>query len=296
MTEPRRLRNIAAQIALTPAWLIVAFAYVGTVVWTIVISFTSSKSIPSYNFVGWAQYARLFSTDRWYISINNIIIFGVLFLTICLVIGFLLAVALDQKIMFENSYRTVILYPYAMSFVVTGLIWQWMLNPALGIEKTVQALGFPNFSFDWIIRTDMAIYTLVIAGVWQASGLVMALMLAGLRGVDGEIWKAARVDGIPAWRVYLFIIVPILRPMIVTAVVLLSIGVVKAFDLVVALTKGGPGLSTEVPAKFVMDNLFLRANIGLATAASTVMLVTVLAVLVPWFYTEYARRNRGGHA
>jgi glucose/mannose transport system permease protein len=121
----------------------------------------------------------------------------------------------------------------------------------------------------------------------------MALMLAGLRGVDGELWKAARIDGIPTWRVYLSIVLPVLRPMIVTAVVLLSISVIKSYDLVVALTNGGPGTSSEMPAKFVMDNLFERQNIGLATAASTVMLLTVIALLAPWLHVQYFRGPRG---
>ncbi len=227
---------------------------------------------------------------------HNVVIFGVLFVGGALVLGFLLAVVLDQRVRFENTLRTIFLYPYAMSFIVTGLIWQWLMNPGLGIQKAVRDWGFESFSFAWAVDRDMALYALVLAGLWQASGLVMALMLAGLRGVDEDIWKASRVDGIPAWRVYLFIVVPMLRPLIVTAVVLLSISVVKAFDLVVALTNGGPGIASDMPAKFVMDNLFTRQNIGLATAAATVMLITVAAVLVPWIYTEYFRKVRAGAA
>jgi glucose/mannose transport system permease protein len=193
---------------------------------------------------------------------------------------------------FENTFRTIFLYPYAMSFIVTGLIWQWLMNPGLGIQRTMRDLGWESFTFDWAVNQTLAVYALVIAAVWQASGLVMALMLAGLRGIDAELWKAARVDGIPTWRVYLSIVVPLLRPMIVTAVVLLAISVIKVYDLVVALTNGGPGTASEMPAKFVMDNLFTRQNIGLAAAASTVMLVTVISLLAPWLYVQYFRRDR----
>lgn len=295
MTAPRK-RLSTATLVLLPFWAVVIAAYVGTMLWTVQISFTASKLLPVDDYVGFAQYERLFSSTRWIVSMQNAVIFGVLFITGALVLGFLLAVVLDQRVRFENTLRTIFLYPYAMSFIVTGLIWQWLMNPGLGIQKTVRDWGFESFSFAWAVDRDMALYALVLAGLWQASGLVMALMLAGLRGVDEEIWKASRIDGIPAWRVYLFVVVPMLRPLIVTAVVLLSISVVKAFDLVVALTNGGPGISSDMPAKFVMDNLFTRQNIGLATAAATVMLITVAAVLVPWIYAEYFRKTRKGAA
>ena len=295
MTAPRK-RLSTATLVLLPFWAVVIAAYVGTMLWTVQISFTASKLLPVDDYVGFAQYERLFSSTRWIVSMQNAVIFGVLFITGALVLGFLLAVVLDQRVRFENTLRTIFLYPYAMSFIVTGLIWQWLMNPGLGIQKTVRDWGFESFSFAWAVDRDMALYALVLAGLWQASGLVMALMLAGLRGVDEEIWKASRIDGIPAWRVYLFVVVPMLRPLIVTAVVLLSISVVKAFDLVVALTNGGPGISSDMPAKFVMDNLFTRQNIGLATAAATVMLITVAAVLVPWIYAEYFRKARKGAA
>ncbi|MCK5934941.1 MAG: sugar ABC transporter permease [Fulvimarina manganoxydans] len=295
MTAPRK-RVSTATLVLLPFWAVMIAAYVGTMLWTVQISFTASKLLPVDDYVGFAQYERLFSSTRWIVSMQNAVIFGVLFISGALVLGFLLAVVLDQRVRFENTLRTIFLYPYAMSFIVTGLIWQWLMNPGLGIQKTLRDWGFESFSFAWAVDRDMALYALVLAGLWQASGLVMALMLAGLRGVDEEIWKASRIDGIPAWRFYLFVVVPMLRPLIVTAVVLLSISVVKAFDLVVALTNGGPGISSDMPAKFVMDNLFTRQNIGLATAAATDMLITVAAVLVPWIYAEYFRKARKGAA
>jgi glucose/mannose transport system permease protein len=195
--KPRRRKNVASYVALIPAFLIVVFAYVGTMLWTVQISFTDSKLLPSMNFIGLRQYERLFATSRWIISLENMVIFGIGLILACLVLGFLMAAALDQKIRFENTFRTIFLYPYAMSFIVTGLAWQWILNPTLGVQQYVRNLGWSDFTFDWIIQNDRAIYVVIIAGVWQASGLVMALMLAGLRGIDQELWKAARVDGIP---------------------------------------------------------------------------------------------------
>lgn len=291
--KPLRLRNLTPQVALIPTWAIVIFAYIGTIVWTIRISFTNSGILPRYDFVGWKQYDRLFHSQRWSISVENLAIFGVLFIVGCLVLGFLLAVFLDQRIKGESWFRTIFLYPYAMSFIVTGLVWAWIMNPTLGIQRAVENWGWTSFTFNWLSRGDRAIYLLVIAGVWQAAGLVMAILLAGLRGIDEDIWKAARVDGIPAWRVYLSIVIPMLSSMFVTAIVLLAIAVVKLYDLVVAMTGGGPGISTEVPAKFVIDYLFNRQNIALATAAASVMFVAVLVVLGPWLYSQYFRKGRG---
>ncbi|MEO1951645.1 MULTISPECIES: sugar ABC transporter permease [Thioclava] len=290
--KPLRLRRLSAQVALVPTWIIVIFAYIGTILWTIRISFTSSGILPKYDFVGFKQYDRLFQSSRWTISVENLAIFGLIFVIGCLVLGFLMAVFLDQRIKGEGIFRTIFLYPYAMSFIVTGLVWAWILNPTLGIQQAVQNWGWNGFTFDWLSRGDRAIYLVGFAGMWQSAGLVMAILLAGLRGVDEDIWKAARVDGIPPWRVYLSIVIPMLSSMFVTAVVLLAIAVVKVYDIVVAMTGGGPGISTEVPAKFVIDYLFNRQNIALATAAASVMFVAVLVVLGPWLYNQYFRQDR----
>lgn len=288
----RGLRNVAAYAALLPMAATVLLAYVGTMLWSVKVSFSSSRTLPIDNFVGMTQYAKLFETERWTLSLQNMALFGVLFVIGCMVLGFALAVFIDQKVRGEAVLRTVFLYPYAVSFVATGLVWQWLLNPELGLQSTVRSWGFESFTLDWIVQQDAVMYAIALAAVWQASGLVMALMLAGLRGIDDSLWKAARIDGIPTWRVYVSIVLPMLGPSIGTALVLLSVGVVKVFDVVVAMTQGGPGLASEVPAKFIMDNLFGRANIGLASAASTVLLITVLAVVAPWLYV----RHRAGAA
>lgn len=277
-------RNLGTYVALVPMFVTVLFVYLGSVLWSFRVSLSSSRTFPASDFVGASQYVKLFANDRWIVSLQNAAIFGVLFISICLILGFLLAVFLDQRIRCEGIFRTIFLYPYAMSFVATGLVWQWVLNPALGIQETVRHFGFPGFTFDWIVSQDMAIYTIVLASVWQASGLAMALILAGLRGIDEEIWKATRIDGIPRWRVYVSIVIPMIGPSIATVCVLLSVSVVKVYDAVVSMTQGGPGTATEVPAKFIMDYLFGRANIGLASAGSTVLLLLVLSFLLPWVY------------
>ncbi|MEJ2459744.1 MAG: sugar ABC transporter permease [Novosphingobium sp.] len=275
-------------LAMLPAWIIVIIGFVGATVWTFVISMTNSRLLPVYKFNFFDQYVRLAKLSAWQVAVQNLVVFGVLFILICLVLGFLMAVMIDQRIRGESLFRTIFLYPYAMSFVVTGLVWQWVMNPSFGIQATVRGMGFETFSFDWIVRPDRAIFVLVLAAVWQGSGLVMAILLAGLRGVDEDLWKATRVDGISKWRVYVTIILPIIAPMAATATVLLSVAVVKAYDLVVALTGGGPGNSTEVPAKFVMENLFARQNVALANAGAVMMLAAVIAVAVPIYY---ARRH-----
>jgi len=287
--RPRIGRGLPAALALVPTALIVLVVYVGCMLWTVRLSFTSSTLLPKFDFVGLAQYERLIVNDRFVVSAQNTVIFGVLFIAGCLVLGFLLAVFIDQRVRGEGAFRTVFLFPYSMSFVVTGVAWQWFLNPGLGLEKLVRDMGFSDFTFDWLVNQEMAIYTLVIAGIWHGAGLTMAILLAGLRGVDEDLWKAARVDGVPPWRYYLSIVLPLLRPMVVTATVLLAISVVKLYDLVVAMTGGGPGIATEVPAKFVMDHLFERNNIALGSAAATLMLVTVVIIIAPWIYARYVR-------
>lgn len=277
----RARSSLMSWAALLPMAATVLVVYIGSVLWTLRTSFTNSRTFASSQFVGLAQYERLFDNERWLLSLHNLAIYAVLFIVACLIIGTLLAIFIDQHVTGEGVLRTVFLYPYAMSFVATGLVWQWMLTP-----------GHGGFELDWIVDQDMVIYTVAIAGVWQASGLVMALVLAGLRGIDPEIWKAARLDGIPAWRVYLSIVLPMLGPSFATVLLLLSTATVKLFDAVVAMTQGGPGTASEVPAKFIMDHLFLRSNIGLASAAAMVLLAPALAILLPYAYGRSRRVAR----
>lgn len=290
-----RRRN-APWAALVPMALTVLVAYLGTTLWSLRVSLTSSRTFPNDDFVGLAQYQRLFENERWILALQNLAVYGVLFILACMVVGFLLAVFIDQKVRGEGALRTIFLYPYAMSFVATGLVWQWVLNPGDGMQRAFRQMGWESFTFEWIIEQDRVIYTVVIAAVWQASGLVMALMLAGLRGIDEDIWKATRIDGIPPWRVYVSIVLPMLKSTVATVFVLLSTGVVKVFDSVVAMTQGGPGTASDVPAKFIMDHLFGRANIALASAGSIVLLLMVIALVLPLMIARNKTSGGGGHA
>ena len=284
-------QNLASKIASIPMILTAVVIFVGCTLWTVAYSFTGSRLLPRWRWVGLDQYERLWETDRWMISINNLILYGVLMMLFSLALGFLLAALLDQEIRGENVFRTIFLYPYALSFVVTGLTWQWLLNPDFGIQKLVRDLGWSTFEFAPLTNNDWAIYGVLLAGLWQGSGLVMVLMLAGLRGIDQDVWKAARVDGISTWKTYIFIVLPMMRPIFVTAVVLVATGIIKIFDLIVAQTDGGPGLSTEVPAKYVYDMMFSSQNLGQGFAASTTMLLVVLVIIIPWSFYEFGGRR-----
>ncbi len=261
------------------------FVY-GFILWTAYLSLTESRLLPSFEFAGLVQYERLFENERWWTSAKNLGIFGVLFIGVSLAIGLLIAILLDQKIRAEGALRAVYLYPMALSFIVTGTAWKWMLNPGLGFEKLMRDAGFADFSFDWLVNPDMAIYTVVIAGVWQSSGFVIALFLAGLRGIDDEIIKAAQIDGASAPRIYWKIVIPSLRPVFFSVLLILSHIAIKSFDLVMALTGGGPGTASDVPAIFMYQFSFTRGQLGLGAASAMMMLVTIVAVLVPLMYLE----------
>ena len=287
----RLLRNLSAKIAAVPMILTALVIFLGGTVWTIVYSFTNSKLLPRAKFVGLDQYERLWGTSRWLISIENLMIYGVFSLIFSLVFGFFLAALLDQKIRYEDVFRTIFLYPFALSFIVTGLVWQWLLNPDFGAQSVVRWLGWESFAFNPLYDADIVIYGILIAGLWQGTGFIMCLMLAGLRGIDEDIWKAARVDGIPIWKTYLFIIIPMMRPVFITTLVIIAAGIVKVYDLVVAQTSGGPGNASEVPAKYVYDYMFQAQNLGQGFAASTMMLLSVLIVLIPWAYLEFGGKK-----
>jgi len=296
-TQPGRpnqlLRNLNSKIASIPMMLTAVVIFLGGTIWTVVYSFTNSRLLPRLNFVGLEQYERLWAAPRWHVSIQNLATYGSLSLIFSLTIGFILAALLDQKIRFENTFRTIFLYPFALSFIVTGLVWQWILNPEFGIQSVVRSLGWTSFAFDPLYNADIVIYGILLAALWQGTGLVMCLMLAGLRGIDEDIWKAARVDGIPMWRTYLFIVIPMMRPVFITTLVIIASGIVRVYDLVVAQTSGGPGIASDVPAKYVYDYMFFAQNLGQGFAASTMMLLMVAIIIVPWAYLEFGGRKRG---
>lgn len=285
------LERHVPKLVLAPSFvavLIFVYAFIG---WTAWVSLTRSRLMPNFEIVGTIQYERLAASPRWDTAMSNLAVFGILFIVISMVLGLLLAIFLDQKIRTEGVLRTIYLYPMALSLIVTGTAWKWILNPGLGLESLVRSWGFETFTFDWLIDPDMAIYTVVIAGVWQASGFVMALFLAGLRSVDGEIIKAAQIDGIPTHRIYSAIIIPSMAPIFLSAFIVLAHLAIKSFDLVIALTGGGPGYATDLPATYMYAMAFSRGDIGQAASSAMVMMGVVFAIVVPYLYSELRAKH-----
>ena len=283
----KSFEKILPKLVITPSFVL-GFAFIyGLMIWNGVLSLTGSRMLPNYeNFVGLDQYVQLWSMDRWYVALKNLAIFSILYVGGSMLVGMILAIFLDQKIRAEGWLRTIYLYPMALSFIVTGTAWKWILNPSDGLQKLMHDLGWSTFNFDWLVQSDYAIYCVVIAGIWQSAGFAMALFLAGLRGIDDSIIKAAQIDGASLPLIYWRIILPILRPVVFSTILVLSHLSIKSFDLVMALTAGGPGYATDVPATFMYTMSFTRGQIGLGAASATMMLATVAAIVVPYLYSE----------
>lgn len=285
------LEDALPKVVLSPTVVCIFVFVYGFIAWTGWLSLTKSRLLPKYKIEGFLQYVKLFQSERWWVASKNLLIFGGLFIIICMVLGLLLAILLDQRIRLEGALRTIYLYPMALSFIVTGTIWKWILNPGLGLENLVQSFGYTNFTFDWLVNPQMSIYTIVLAGAWQSTGFVMALFLAGLRSIDDSIIKAAQVDGAGMIRIYYKIIIPSMRPVFFSTIIILSHIAIKSFDLIQVLTKGGPGYSSDVPATFMYAFSFTRGRLGFGAASAMVMLATIMAIIVPYLYSEL-RRSR----
>ena len=274
------------KLVLSPSIVISLVFVYGFIFITGYLSLSDSRLMPRYDFVGLDRYRELFSNDVWWTSAANLGWFGIPFIAICVGLGLFLAILLDQRIRNEGALRAVFLYPMALSFIVTGTAWQWILNPNLGMQKVLHDWGWTSFQFDWLDNPDRAIFCIVVAAVWQSTGFVMALFLAGLRGVDAEIFKAAQVDGATLPTIYRKIVIPSMRPVFFSVLLILCHLTIKTFDLVVALTAGGPGTSSSLPAMFMYTFSFNRGELGVGAASSMMMLATVVAVLVPLMYME----------
>lgn len=286
-----RLQHWIPKLVLSPSVaMIMVFVY-GFIIFTVYLSFTDSRMLPSYGWVGLQNYENLFRLSHWSIALTNLAIFASLYILICTAIGLALAIFLDQKIRGEGFLRPIYLYPMALSFIVTGTAWKWLLDPGIGLEHTMHLWGWTSFSFDWIKNRDYAIYTVVLAAVWQTSGFVMAMFLAGLRGIDNEMLKAAQMDGASNWNLYRRIIIPQLRPAFLSAFVILSHLAIKSYDLVIALTGGGPGRSTELPATFMYSYTFSRNQMGIGASSAVIMLMTIAAIMIPYLYAELREKK-----
>lgn len=283
-------------LALWPPLLVSVVHVLGFTGYTTWMSFTASTLVPEHDWVGFRNYTAVLNSRNWQIATDNLLIYGAGFVALTTALGLLLAVLIDQRIRAENLFRTIYLYPMAVSFVVTGTVWAWLLNPSIGIQRLVRNLGWEGFRFDWLVDREMAIYTIVIAGAWQASGFAMALFLAGIRSVDADLYKAAQVDGAGPWRIYRRVVLPAIWPIFIAVLVILLQYTIKTFDLVRALTGGGPGIATQLPALVVYDLMFQRGLLGRGSAAAVMMLLSLLLVLLPYFgFMRWRRRREARH-
>ncbi|MFY9987183.1 MAG: sugar ABC transporter permease [Chthoniobacterales bacterium] len=287
-----RFSTFLPQLILAPS-LVATFVYVFVfAAWTIWVSLSNSADLPDYSFAGFHHYAELWVNLRWRIAYTNLFVFSALYVIGTMVIGLTLAILIDQRIRAEALFRTIYLYPLAISFVVTGTVWRWLFSPTTGFESLMHQLGWASFKFDWLVQREMAIYTVVLTGIWQASGFVMALFLAGLRSVDPDLIKAAQIDGAGMPRIYRRIILPAIGPIFIAVAVVLLQSAIKIFDLVLAMTQGGPGISTTVPAIYVYDLMFQRGQLAEGAAGAIMILLALALVLVPYTIWTNLRQRR----
>jgi len=290
-----RWSRLSPQLALTPAVTVTLVAFFGAIGWTVWMSFTRSRRFPEYEIdptEWWRQYERLFNNGAWATSLKNLIVLAI-GSALAIVFGFILAAMIEREKRGEGFFRTIFLYPLAVSFIVTGIVWRWMFNPALGVENFLHQLGWESANFNWLADSRTAIYGIILASIWHGLGFYMALMLAGLKSINTEIWSAARLDGVSFWRFYGEIIIPMLKFTFLTCAILLSLGVVKTYDIVLAMTNGGPGTSTWTPAYFTINAYTTRSNIGYASAAAVIMLLITAAVFLPLvLVTAWQARRR----
>jgi glucose/mannose transport system permease protein len=275
---------------IAPSVVAVAVFVYGFIGWTVRASLSAWEGlIPDYTFVGFDNFATLFHNPRFQIDIRNTAIFTGLFLVACLVIGLILAILLDQLRKGEGFFRSIYLFPMAISFIVTGVVWRWLLNPATtpdrlsGINLLFHQAGLDGLISEWYTHPHWGIAAIVIPAVWQMSGFTMALYLAGLRAIPDELREAARVDGASEFQIYARIVLPMLKGVTLSAVIMLGHVSLKIFDLVMAITQeGGEGFSADVPALNMWYTAFRALRFARGAAIAVIILITVALVVVPY--------------
>lgn len=309
----------AAILLITPSVLAIAIFVYGFIAFTGFASLTKwDHLLPDFTVVGLSNYRKLFAHQRFQIDLRNTVSFTVLFLIACLVVGFLLAFLLDQHIRGEGVFRSIYLFPMAISFIVTGVVWRWLLNPgspelgSTGINLLFDRLGLGFLKWGWFtnpvvwhippdtlvgralqqiglgvlttpaIGVSAGVVSLVLAATWQMSGYTMAMYLAGLRGIPDELREAARVDGASELQILWHILLPLLRPITLSAVIILGHISLKIYDLVVAMTGPGIGFSTDVPAFFMWDTTFRGNHFARGASIAIVLLILVAVLIIPY--------------
>ncbi|MDR7433941.1 MAG: sugar ABC transporter permease [Armatimonadota bacterium] len=287
------LDRLIAIALLLPSLVAVGIFVYGFIGWTAYVSLSNWNTfVPDLSFAGLTNYLALMRSFRFQADLRNTLIFTFTFLAASLGIGLLLAVLLDQRVRGEAVFRNIFLFPMAISFIVTGVTWQWLLNPSTGVNLLFDQVGLGFLKSRWYTDPSIAIFSVVLAAVWQMSGFTMAMYLAGLRGVPDELLEAARVDGASEWQVYRYVILPLLHPVTLSAVIVLGHISLKIFDLVYAMTGSGPAFSTDVPGVFMFETTFRGNRFAEGAAISMIMLLLVAILIVPYLW--YTMRTEAG--
>ena len=281
--------RIIAFLLIAPSVLAIAIFVYSFIGFTGFASLTKWNSLtPDFTLVGLSNFQKLFNTTRFQIDLQNTATFTILFLILCLSLGFILAVLLDQRIRGEAFFRNIFLFPLAVSYIVTGVVWRWLLNPgsaqlgATGVNLLFDKIGLGFLKNGWYTDPNIGIKAVVLAATWQMSGYVMAMYLAGLRGIPEDLREAARVDGANEFQVYRHIVLPMLQPITLGAVIILGHISLKIFDLVVSMTGPGPGFSSDVPAFYMFDTTFRGNNFAQGAGIAIILLMMVAVLIVPY--------------
>ncbi|OQY21118.1 MAG: sugar ABC transporter permease [Anaerolineaceae bacterium 4572_32.2] len=281
--------RVVSVLLLSPAVIAIAIFVYGFIGWTAYASLTKwNKLLPDFTLVGLSNYKKLFAHQRFQIDLRNTVVFTLVFLVTCLVIGFVLAILLDQRIRGEGIFRSIYLFPMSISFIVTGVVWRWLLNPgseelgSTGVNLLFDTFGLSFLKTGWYTDPKIGIIAVAVAATWQMSGYTMAMYLAGLRAIPEELREAARVDGASEWQIVRHIILPLLQPVTLSAVIVLGHISLKIYDLVVSMTGPGIGFATDVPAYFMWDTTFRGNHFARGAAIAIVLLVMVAVLIVPY--------------
>lgn len=270
----------------TPSILAVFIFVYGFIFWSGRVSLSKWKGLlPNYEYAGFQNYISLFSDARFKIDVSNTVIFTVIFVIGCLLLGLFMAVLLDRDIKGEAFFRTVFLYPMAISYIVTGVVWRWLMNPALGERLSGFNLIFHNLGLDfliskWLTTPKWGIAFIAIPAIWQMSGYIMALYLSGLRSIPDEIREAAAVDGATEWQIFRYIIMPLIQPITLSAVIILGHMSLKVFDLIVAIA--GKQIQLDVPAINMWQTTFDGMDFARGAAIGILLLVSVAILIIPY--------------
>ena len=285
----RHKERLTAFLLLLPSVILIGIFVYGFIGRTMYVSMSNWRGmVPDYTFVGLKNYRTLFTLHRFRVGVRNNVVFTVIFIPACIVLGFFMAFLLDQKVKFEAFFRNIFLFPMALSFVITGTVWAWIFNPQAGLNILLDKIGLGFLQSGWVTDPNVALYSVIIAATWQMAGFTMAMYLAGLRGIPIELREAAQVDGATEWQLYQKVIIPLLHPITVSAVVVLGHISLKIFDLIFVMTGGGPALATDVPGVYMFTATFRQDLFNRGAAIGTIMLLMVAIVIVP--YLAYSMR------